>query len=231
MVAAAREGARFVLVGALSGQLAAHGTGRPAGAELDYFQNLLKEFTLRGYSADDGPEARPEGIERFGDWPRTGAIGRPEPGGHPVAGAAYGTAAGVAYAGYLFLMRLGGGRAHTATPVCVATAAAAVTAGVLGGLWTGVDLNRGWPAWGWLVTLALVGQVLAWLLIAAALPRLAPIVGAALLLLQPVIAFGLGIAIGERPTPAQAAGCALVVAAVWHGSRPPRTRAAGRRAG
>ncbi|UJB47043.1 DMT family transporter [Streptomyces sp. A1-5] len=152
----------------------------------------------------------------------SGALGRPQAGSDPVAGVTFGTAAGVTYAGYLFLMRLGGGREHTVTPVCVSTAAAAATAAVLGGLWTGIDLDPGWPAWGWLITLAFVGQVLAWLLITAALPRLAPNVGAALLLLQPVMAFGLGVAIGERPTPTQAAGCALVVAAVWHTGRTPR---------
>ncbi|ARF59789.1 EamA family transporter [Streptomyces gilvosporeus] len=152
----------------------------------------------------------------------SGAIGRPEPGSHPVAGVTFGTAAGVAYAGYLFLMRLGGGLGHTVTPVCVSTAAAAGAAAVMGGLWTGVDLGPGWPAWGWLIALALVGQVLAWLLITGALPRLAPNVGAALLLLQPVMAFALGVAIGERPTPLQAGGCVLVVAAVWHSSRTGR---------
>ncbi|MEE6266653.1 DMT family transporter [Streptomyces diastatochromogenes] len=152
----------------------------------------------------------------------SGAIGHPQAGSDPVAGVAFGTAAGVAYAGYLFLMRLGGGREHTFLPVCVSTAAAAGTAALTGGLWTGITLNPGWPAWGWLVTLALVGQVLAWLLITSALPGLAPNVGAALLLLQPVMAFGLGMAIGERPTLTQAAGCALVVAAVWHNSRPRR---------
>ncbi|WP_239009914.1 DMT family transporter [Streptomyces sp. 769] len=157
----------------------------------------------------------------------SGALGRPQAGSDPVAGVAFGTAAGVTYAGYLFLMRLGGGREHTVTPVCVSTAAAAATAAVLGGLWTGIDLDPGWPAWGWLITLAFVGQVLAWLLITAALPRLAPNVGAALLLLQPVMAFGLGVAIGERPTPTQAAGCALVVAAVWHTGRTPRERRRG----
>ncbi|MFE6686915.1 DMT family transporter [Streptomyces sp. NPDC057743] len=154
----------------------------------------------------------------------SGAIGNPQPGSDPVAGVVFGTAAGVAYAGYLFLMRLGGGRAHTVTPVCVSTAAAAGTAAVLGGLWTGIDLNPGWPAWGWLITLAVVGQVVAWLLITAALPKLAPNVGAALLLLQPVMAFGLGVAIGERPTVTQALGCALVIVTVWYSSRPPRGR-------
>lgn len=39
--------------------------------------------------------------------PAGGALGRPRPGSAPVAGVAFGTAAGVAYAGYLFLMRLG----------------------------------------------------------------------------------------------------------------------------
>lgn len=73
-VAAAREGARFVVVGALSGQLAAAGTGRTAPVELDSFQLLLKKITIRGYSADDDPEARPEWTRRFGDWLRSGEI-------------------------------------------------------------------------------------------------------------------------------------------------------------
>ncbi|MFG2137619.1 DMT family transporter [Streptomyces sp. NPDC048650] len=149
----------------------------------------------------------------------SGAIGHPAPGSDPVAGVTFGTAAGVTYAGYLFLMRLGGGREHTVAPVCVSTMAAATAAAGLGSLWTGIDLTPGWPAWGWLIALALVGQVLAWLLITTALPRLMPHTGAALLLLQPVLAFGLGVAIGERPTPTQAGGCALVVAAVWYHSR------------
>ncbi|PSL03731.1 drug/metabolite transporter (DMT)-like permease [Haloactinopolyspora alba] len=152
----------------------------------------------------------------------SGAVGRPEPGSDPVAGVTFGMIAGVAYAGYLFLMRLGGGRQHTVSPVCTSTAAAAVTAGVLGGLWTGIDLAPGWPAMGWLLTLAIVGQVVAWLLITTALPALPADVGAALLLLQPVLAFGLGVAIGERPTSTQVAGCALVVVVVWYHNRLPR---------
>ncbi|MEU8682873.1 DMT family transporter [Streptomyces sp. NPDC048611] len=152
----------------------------------------------------------------------SGALGRPAPGSDPVAGVAFGAVAGVTYAGYLFLMRLGGGREHTVSPVCSSTAAAAVAAAVLGGLWTGIDLDPGWPAWGWLLALSLVGQVLAWLLITTALPRLAPHTGAALLLLQPVLAFALGLTIGERPTPTQTGGCALVVAAVWYQSRAAR---------
>ncbi|MFJ5719940.1 MDR family NADP-dependent oxidoreductase [Streptomyces sp. NPDC093149] len=73
-VTTAREGARFVLVGALSGQLAARGTGRTAPVELDSFQLLMKKITMRGYSADDNPEVHAEWIQRFGDWLRSGDI-------------------------------------------------------------------------------------------------------------------------------------------------------------
>lgn len=73
-VTAAREEARFVLIGALSGQLAAHGTGRTAPVELDSFQLLLKKITMRGYSADDDLEAQPEWTQRFAGWLRSGDI-------------------------------------------------------------------------------------------------------------------------------------------------------------
>lgn len=158
-----------------------------------------------------------------------GAIGHAQPGSDAVAGVVYGAAAGLAYAGYLLLMRLGGGQRHSVAPVCVSTAAAAAAAGILGGLWTGIDLDPGWPAWGWLAALAFIGQVLAWLFITSALPRLAPATGAALLLLQPVMAFGLGLLIGERPTLTQASGCVLVVAAVWYQGRAAGRRASGGR--
>lgn len=154
-----------------------------------------------------------------------GAVGTPEPGSHPVAGVLCGTAAGTAFAGYLFLIRLSAGSGHAAAPVCTSTAAAAVTAALLGLLWTGIDLSLGWQAWGWMALLALFGQVLAWLLAAAALPRLAPNVGAALLLLQPVLAVAIGMVfLAERPSGTQLAGCALVVAAVWQATRVPAAR-------
>lgn len=166
-----------------------------------------------------------------------GALGSAEPGSDPAAGVAYGTAAGVAFAGYLFLIRQGGGGGggsssgdggarspHTVYPVCASTLTAGVSSGVLGSLWTGVDLNPGWPAWGWLIPMALFGQVLAWLLINPALPRLSPSTGATLLLLQPVLALVLGIGVlGERPTPTQYLGCAVIVLVVWHTGRSGRT--------
>jgi len=59
-VKAARTGARFVAADALSGQLAAQGTGRTAQVKLDSFDILLKKITMRGYGADDDPEVRSE---------------------------------------------------------------------------------------------------------------------------------------------------------------------------
>ncbi|GAA2089321.1 DMT family transporter [Streptomyces albiaxialis] len=150
----------------------------------------------------------------------SGAIGHPEPGSDPVSGVAYGATAGVAFAGYLFLTRLGAGQSHVVHPVCVSTLAAGITSGLLGSLWTGVDLTPGWGPLGWLAVMALFGQVLALILIGPALARLAPVTSAALLLLQPVVALFLGVAfVGERPTVTQFAGCALVIAAVWRTSR------------
>lgn len=151
-----------------------------------------------------------------------GVLGQAGPStGDPATGVFLGMTAGLAYAGYLFLMRLGGARAHTAYPVCLSTASAAVAAAALGSFWDGgIDLALGWSAWAWLATLAFFGQALAWLLVSSALPRLAPDVGAAVLLLQPVLALALGaLALGERPAPTQLAGCALVITTVWYSGR------------
>lgn len=73
-IGAAREGAQIVIMGALSGQLAPEGTGRTAPVQLDSFPILLKKLTLRGYSADDDPDARNEWMQLFGEWLRSGCI-------------------------------------------------------------------------------------------------------------------------------------------------------------
>lgn len=71
---AAREGARFVIVGTLSGQLAKEGTGRIALVELDAMQIVLKRISIRGYSADDNPEAKQEWFKQFPEWLWSGDI-------------------------------------------------------------------------------------------------------------------------------------------------------------
>ncbi|QVJ00932.1 DMT family transporter [Nocardiopsis eucommiae] len=142
-------------------------------------------------------------------------------GGDPWLGLLYGCAAGVTYAGYLFLSRLGGGQGHTVTPVCVSTASAALAAGVLGALWSGIDLaSLDAMAWLWLSLLALTGQVLTWLLVGSALPRLTASTGAAILVLPPVLAVAMSaVFLGERVTPVQLGGCVLVVLAIWLSQR------------
>lgn len=73
-VATAAEGARFVLIGALAGQLAPETDGNSAPVTLDLFPVLLRKLVLRGYSADDDAEHEPGWIERFGEWLRAGRI-------------------------------------------------------------------------------------------------------------------------------------------------------------
>ncbi|GAA0411443.1 NADP-dependent oxidoreductase [Acrocarpospora corrugata] len=73
-VAAARRDARFVLVGALSGQLSEGGTGTTAPVEFDSFQFLIKQVTMRGYSAQGDLGVQAEWLDRFAGWLRTGDV-------------------------------------------------------------------------------------------------------------------------------------------------------------
>lgn len=141
-------------------------------------------------------------------------------------GTALALLSGVAYAGYIFVVG-GRGSADTAgTQVLFSTAAAGVVGSALGSTWGGVDLTPGWAAFGWLAALAVSAQVVGWMLLGRSLPRLAPEVGATLLLLQPVLAIAAAmILLGERPTALQLVGCATVVATAWLvASRPHRSR-------
>jgi 2-alkenal reductase len=72
-VDAARPGARFVLIGALSGQLAEDGTGTTAPVELDSLPLIHKRIEMRGFSSDDH-DGRAEWTERFAGWLRAGEI-------------------------------------------------------------------------------------------------------------------------------------------------------------
>lgn len=146
----------------------------------------------------------------------SGAVDTHPAGAHPISGGILAVTAGTTYAGYLFLLRLGGGQGYRSYPVCVATIGAAVTSAIVGSLWGGIDLTPGWQAAGYLAALAMTGQVCGWLLLGAALPRMRANVGATLLLLQPVLAVLLGFVLfAELPGTWQWAGCVLVVAIVW----------------
>ncbi|MFC9461000.1 MDR family NADP-dependent oxidoreductase [Streptomyces sp. NPDC056983] len=76
-LAAARQGARFALVGALSGQLSAQRAGGSAPVEIDAYRLVVKGVSLRGYSGADHPDVEKEWTSRFGDWLRSGEISFP----------------------------------------------------------------------------------------------------------------------------------------------------------
>lgn len=73
-VAAARPGARVVLVGALSSQLSPHGSGVAAPVELDTFPLMLKGVTVRGFANPGDPVAQAQWTELFGGWLRSGEV-------------------------------------------------------------------------------------------------------------------------------------------------------------
>lgn len=73
----ARHGARFVLLGALSAELADDGSRNVAPVTLDSFQLIIRGVTMRGYSADDDPDALAEWIQRLAEWRREGGIHLP----------------------------------------------------------------------------------------------------------------------------------------------------------
>jgi drug/metabolite transporter (DMT)-like permease len=140
-----------------------------------------------------------------------GAYGR-----DPARGAAYGLGAGVAYVGFLLLLRRGGADLRRpAGPLFEATATATVVC-VLAGLIVGdADLAPDWPGAAWLVTLALTSQVLGWLLISTSLPRLPAALTSLLLTLQPVGSVALAALIfDESPSALQLTGVAAVLGAL-----------------
>jgi NADPH-dependent curcumin reductase CurA len=74
----ARDGARFVLLGALSAELADGGADKIAPVELDSFQLIVKGVTLRGYSAcEDDRDGFAEWMARLSEWQREGKIVSP----------------------------------------------------------------------------------------------------------------------------------------------------------
>ncbi|MDQ0382107.1 DMT family transporter [Amycolatopsis thermophila] len=130
----------------------------------------------------------------------------------PLAGAIHASLAALCYSAFLFLLRRGGQDGRTRRPYFVVTASAAIVSAIAGLLGYGLDLAPGWAAIGWLVLVAVSGQVLGWLLVAVGAPRLPSHVGAVLLLLTPVGAVVLGaLVLGERLSPSQLIGCALVL--------------------
>ena len=146
----------------------------------------------------------------------SGVVGSRAFGSDPALGALYGVLTAVAYTGFILVLREAGrDLRRPAGPLFAATLIATFVAIAAGAALGEVDLEPSWPAHGWLVTLALTSQVLGWLLIAVALPRLPASLTSIVLTVQPVGSVLLGIVLlGEDPAPLQLTGVAVIVAGI-----------------
>jgi drug/metabolite transporter (DMT)-like permease len=152
-----------------------------------------------------------------------GAYGR-----DPTRGTIFGIGAGVAYVGFLLLLRHGGSDLRRpAGPLFDATAVATVLCVIAGLVIGDARLVPVWPGAGWLIALALTSQVLGWLLITSSLPRLPAAHTSLLLTIQPVGSVALAALIfSESPSGVQVVGVALVLVALMTATYRVRGRVA-----
>ncbi len=144
----------------------------------------------------------------------SGALESGAYGDHPARGVLFGFLTGVAYAGFLLVLRQSSSDLRRpAGPLFDATAVSAVVC-IAAGLAIGTaDLVPSWPAHAWLVTLAFSSQVLGWLLITVSLPRLPAALTSVTLTVQPVGSVLLGVVLlGEEPSALQLLGVLCIVA-------------------
>jgi drug/metabolite transporter (DMT)-like permease len=134
----------------------------------------------------------------------------------PALGVLFGVLTAIVYSGFLLVLRAGTKDVRRpAGPLFYATLASALATLPPGWALGELELAPTWPAHGWLLVLALSAQVLGWLLIAAALPRVPAAITSVLLMLQPVLAVLLAIVLlGEDPSPLQLAGIGTVLAGI-----------------
>ena len=160
----------------------------------------------------------------------SGALEQGAYGRAPAAGALFGVATALTYAGFILVLRHSSAdRRPPGGPLFDVTLAAAATT-LAGGLAIGdADLVPIWPAHAWLVTLALTSQILGWLLISVSLPRLPAAVASMLLTIQPLGSIVLGaLLLGEAPSALQVCGVAALLAgliAVARAEPEPRATA------
>jgi drug/metabolite transporter (DMT)-like permease len=147
----------------------------------------------------------------------TSGLGRSDAyGTQPGVGVALGVAAGLCYAVFLVVFRASNRTlTPSAGPLLDATVGMAIGALLSAGLDPQFTLAVSRQAHLWLLALAIVSQVVGWLFIATALPRLPAVETSVLLLVQPVFAIGWGVMIfAERMSSLQWFGSAIVLAGV-----------------
>ena len=143
-------------------------------------------------------------------------------GSSPILGVVLGTLAGACYAGFLLTFRAANrSLAPTAGPLLESTLGVVAGALAVAPFDARFSFVPHFPAHAWLMVLAVVAQVIGWLLIATALPRLRALETSILLLGQPVFALIWGVLVfGERLSPLQWAGAAVVLGGVATATRP-----------
>lgn len=147
----------------------------------------------------------------------TSGLARPDAyGSSPAAGAALGVVAGVCYGAFLLVFRAANqSLAPTSGPLLDSTIGTVAGALLCAPFDPRFAITPAWPAHLWLVLLALVSQVVGWLLIATALPRLPAVETSIMLLVQPVFSIIWGLLIfAERLSALQWMGSALVLGGV-----------------
>ena len=146
----------------------------------------------------------------------SGVIGAGAYGSSPALGVLFGILTAITYAGFLLVLRAGStDLRRPAGPLFYATLSAAVVTLPVGAGLGELDLRPTWPEHGWLVLLALTSQVVGWLLIAAALPRLPAALTSVTLTLQPALSVVFAvILLDEAPSSVQLAGVAVIIAGV-----------------
>lgn len=134
----------------------------------------------------------------------------------PVRGTLLAMMAALFYGTFILVFRNSNDeRTPVAGPLLDATLGAAIGVLVISLLVDPVDFTITWPGHGWLALLALVAQVVGWMLIAFALPRLPAVETATIILLQPALTMLWGAMIfDERPSGLQIIGALIVMAGV-----------------
>jgi drug/metabolite transporter (DMT)-like permease len=156
----------------------------------------------------------------------TGLGGADTFGDRPVLGVVLGAIAALFYTAFLVTFRRAGRTGPASGQLLDATIGACLTVAAYGFATGTIDTTVTWPGHGWLVALALGSQVLGWLLIGYALPRLPATVTSFAVLLQPTATLVWGrLIFDERPGVIQLAGVVAVLtgiaAVTWRRSPTP----------
>ena len=158
----------------------------------------------------------------------SGIVGAGAYGDDPALGVVFGVGTAIAYSVFLLVLRAGNRDIRRpGGPLFDATLASAVVTLPAGWALGELELEPTWPEHGWLVTLALTSQVVGWLLISLALPRVPAALTSVVLTLQPSLSVIFAVVlIDEAPSIVQLTGIAVILAGVLLATARRRARVA-----